>query len=133
MPRLRMRTIGVGVGRRARVTRPWSISGLRNTYERVGRVAPGGGGGGGRTGAARVICGMCAGGAPSMRANSVVGGGIQAGGEPDEQAGRSPRAPPAPITQVGTTARAGRYGACTPCQCGDSAGSAACRWRMMMV
>ena len=28
----------------------------------------------------------------------------------------------APITQVGTTTRAGRYGAGTPCQCGDSAG-----------
>ena len=33
------------------------------------------------------------------------------------------------MTQAGTTTRAGRYGAGTPCQCGDSAGSAACRWR----
>src|SRR6185437_15842534 len=83
-----------------------------------------GGGGGGLTGAARLIAGMCDSGADSMLAKTSSDAALRL---VENQTNSPPitASAPAPITQVGTAARAGLYGACTPCQCGDRAGSAA--------
>ena len=77
---------------------------LQEHVERIKRRRRAGGGGGGFTGAARVIAGIFASGAPINRGEHVVRRGIQTGGEPHEQNADDGRAPAAPITHVGTTA-----------------------------
>ena len=104
MPRLRMRTSGS----RGLHDRHQTLIdlGLEERAERSGD-RPAGCGGGGRTGAARTICGMWAGGTACMRANSSSDAALR----PVENQTNSPpitaRAT-APITQTGTTTRAGR-------------------------
>ena len=106
MPVLRMRTIGIGVAAEDGDQTLVDL-GFQEDIERVRNRPASAGAAGGRTGAARVICGMCAGGAPSSRANDLVGGGIEAGGEPDEE--------PAYGRERDGTHHPGRHrGACRP-------------------
>src|SRR5208282_5747431 len=120
MPRLRMRTMGVA-DVQSTVTRPWSTSGWRNAqnWSTAGRT----GGGGASTGAARTICGIFTGGTFSMRANRSSDAALRLSENQTNSTAMTESAALA-ATQTGTVARAGRYGAATPLQCGERSGSA---------
>ena len=90
MPRLRMRTMGVGGvhmhGDEALVDLGLEKRAQRVNYRQNGRRA------GGSTGAARAICGIRVGRHAQHAREQIVGRGVEAEREPDEQGGERRRA-----------------------------------------
>ena len=124
MPRLKMRT-SIICGVSDTVTRCASISGCRKrcrlctTREGSGAGAGGGRGGGMDGGGGRSSRGICAGGIVAACASTWSEAAFSRVDSTTQHTATVATATAA-ITQTGTTARAGRYGAATPFQCGDS-------------